>query len=105
MEKSENAEGKERDTTPKKNTEEKSCSNKEKSPSEETEYQSEETSPPQNTGVKVIYGEWQEGKFMEEDFWEKYLEKRRQEIEEEEENRRNRIEKANREEKSWELGL
>ena len=34
--------------------------------------------------VKVIYGEWQEGKFMEENFWEKYLEKRRQEIEEEE---------------------
>ena len=40
---------------------------------------------------------------MEEDFWEKHLEKRRKEIEEEDRIRKERIERANREEKSWEL--
>ena len=40
---------------------------------------------------------------MEEDFWEKHLEKRRKEIEEEERIRKERLERAKREEKSWEL--
>ena len=62
--------------------------------------------PPNTTdssNVNTRYGEWEEGSFMEEDFWDKYLEKRRKESEEEEKERKERIEKARKEEKSWEL--
>ena len=66
---------------------------------EPAEYQQE----PEPEDEEVRLGNWEEGSFMEEDFWEKHLEKRRKEIEEEDKTRKERIERANREEKSWEL--
>ena len=40
---------------------------------------------------------------MEENFWEKYLEEKRNRIEEEEKTRMERIERAKKEEESWKL--
>ena len=51
----------------------------------------------------VRFGNRQEGSFMEKDSWVKYLKKRRIELEKEEDMRKERIEKAGREDKSWEL--
>ena len=51
----------------------------------------------------AIYGEWQDGEFMEEDFWIKYLEERRSRIEKEEKEKSERLERAGRQEKSWDL--
>ena len=52
---------------------------------------------------EVRYGEYEKGGWMEKDFWDKYLEKREENMKVEEEARRKRIEKARRQEKSWEL--
>ena len=51
----------------------------------------------------ATYGSWEEGSFMEDDFWDKHIEKRRIRIEAEEKERKARQEKARRQEQSWEL--
>ena len=51
----------------------------------------------------ATYGEWQEGEFMEKDFWDTYLEERKSKLEKEEREREERVEEAGRQEQSWEL--
>ena len=59
--------------------------------------------PRYNAQEGATYGSWQNGEFMDEDFWDKYLEERRKRIEKEEKNRNDRIDRARRGAQSWEL--
>ena len=71
---------------------------------EDAEEEREENSQDQNgTQDGVRWGEWEKGEWMEEDFWDKYIAERTKKLEEEERKRQERIEKAKREEKCWEL--
>ena len=67
----------------------------------ESEEKEEEAKEDQDSNIR--YGSYETGEMMEEDFWDKYLAKRSSEMEAAEEERRKRLEKAKRQERSWEL--